>query len=265
MFSYSHMDFETDRNNETEPSLVEMVQKALEVLSKNHWGYLLVVESGRIDHAHHYNNAYRALDETLSLEQALTSIIDHVDLSETLVIVTSDHSHVMTFGGTETKRGNPIFNDDSRKSDVDNLPYTTLLYGNGPGFGNDRHDSYGKDTVQSSAVPRNWATHGGEDVPVFSTGPLSGILGGSYDQSYIAHAIAYIGCLGHYRDRCGCGYSQCDNGGSGNVTYREIDNYVMVSDQDVIAHMRLYSYATPVALISSYLYFVIIFLYFVRL
>lgn len=31
-----------------------------------------------------------------------------VNLSETLIVVTSDHSSVMTFGGISTPRGNPI-------------------------------------------------------------------------------------------------------------------------------------------------------------
>lgn len=38
------MDFETDRDNETEPSLQEMTLKALEILTKNPWGFFLVVE-----------------------------------------------------------------------------------------------------------------------------------------------------------------------------------------------------------------------------
>lgn len=66
------------------------------------------VSGGRIDHAHHYNNAYRALDETLVLESALLTVLSLIDLTETLIIVTSDHSNVMTFGGLATPRGNPI-------------------------------------------------------------------------------------------------------------------------------------------------------------
>lgn len=63
---------------------------------------------GRIDHAHHYNNAYRALDETLALESALVEVLGRVDLEETLIVVTTDHSHVLTLGGLATPRGNPV-------------------------------------------------------------------------------------------------------------------------------------------------------------
>ncbi|CAG0916470.1 unnamed protein product [Notodromas monacha] len=53
----------------------------------------------------------------------------------------------MTIGGYP-KRGNPILGKDTRPSDVDNMPYTTLLYGNGPGYGvagsgQDFHDDAG--------------------------------------------------------------------------------------------------------------------------
>lgn len=67
------------------------------------------LSGGRIDHAHHYNNAYRALDETLALEEAVQAVIKEVDLTETLLVVTADHSHVLTLGGLATHRGNPIF------------------------------------------------------------------------------------------------------------------------------------------------------------
>lgn len=71
------------------------------------------IPGGRIDHAHHYNNAYRALDETLALEEAVQAVMKEVDLTETLLVVTADHSHVLTLGGLATLRGNPIFGEPS--------------------------------------------------------------------------------------------------------------------------------------------------------
>ncbi|KAJ8961656.1 hypothetical protein NQ318_021253 [Aromia moschata] len=167
-----------------------------------------VALSGRIDHAHHYNNAYRALDETLAMETALLAALALVNPTETLIIVTSDHSHVLTMGGQATPRGHPIL-------DVDGQPYTTILYGNGPGFATPRiipmnttSAAEDRNQVHASAVPRQWATHGGEDVPVYALGPLATTLFYSlisistFDQSYIPHAIAYSACLGEHRLRC---------------------------------------------------------------
>ncbi|KAG5330538.1 PPBT protein, partial [Acromyrmex heyeri] len=207
LFAYSHMDFNVDRNtNDTgDPSLAEMAIKALRILANNPEGYFLFVEGGRIDHAHHYNNAYRALDETLALEEAVEAVMKEVDLTETLLVVTADHSHVLTLGGLATLRGNPIFGSDSKVSDVDGQPYTTLLYSNGPGYIHPRNilREAGKDSIQTAGVPRAWATHGGEDVPVFAVGPLANALfSGSVDQSYIPHAIAYAACLAHHASRC---------------------------------------------------------------
>lgn len=95
-------------------------------------------------------------------------------------------------------------------SDIDGQPYTTILYGNGPGYSTPRivplnttAASEDRNQVHASAVPRQWATHGGEDVPVYALGPLATTLfTGTFDQSYIPHAIAYAACLGEHRLRC---------------------------------------------------------------
>ncbi len=97
---------------------------------------------------------------------------------------------------------------DNKMSDVDNQPYSTLLYGNGPGFSVPRLVPTNlsieeKNAVHGAAVPRKWATHGGEDVPVYAIGPLSSLLfTGTVDQSYVPHAIAYIACLAEFKSRC---------------------------------------------------------------
>lgn len=147
----------------------------------------------------------------------------------------------MAFGGYGTKRGNPILDVDTMISDVDNKPYTTLLYTNGPGYATKRNPSTGKDAIQSSAVPRNWATHSGEDVPVFSTGPLHNIFGGSFDQTYLPHAISYVACLGPFHDRCGCPNAKCDkkNKTCENDCDTDDDNVIMVSDQMIVADYRV--------------------------
>ena len=48
LFEHSHMKFEGDRQNDTggEPSLTEMVAKAIEILARGKHGYFLMVEGG---------------------------------------------------------------------------------------------------------------------------------------------------------------------------------------------------------------------------
>ena len=78
-FSKSHMHFNADRDREIEPSLAEMTEMAIKVLKrKNKRGFLLVVEAGKIDLAHHYNNAFRALDDTLALDEAIRVAIGNI-------------------------------------------------------------------------------------------------------------------------------------------------------------------------------------------
>lgn len=150
LFEPSHMKYEYDRrltkpDKPGEPSLTEMTNKAVDILAKNPKGYFLMVEAGRIDHAHHAGNAYRALTEAIELSNAVEATLKKVNLSETLVIVTADHSHVFTMAGYPT-RGNNILglvrkNDEATgqpsseyAKDSVGRPYTTLGYANGPGY-----------------------------------------------------------------------------------------------------------------------------------
>lgn len=63
LFTASHLSYDHDRLSEgeesDEPSIMEMTKAALEFLSKNHDGYYLLVEAGRVDHASHAGNMHR--------------------------------------------------------------------------------------------------------------------------------------------------------------------------------------------------------------
>lgn len=142
LFEPSHVHYEADRvahDKAGEPSLTEMTTKAIDILKKNHNGYFLMVEGGRIDHAHHAGNAYRALTDTRQLATAVQAAMDNTNPEDTLIIVTADHSHVFTIGGYP-QRGNPILGltqgVGATSPDLDKLglPYTTLNYANGPGY-----------------------------------------------------------------------------------------------------------------------------------
>lgn len=144
------MDYETDRVDDAsprgEPSLAQMTRKAIEILARNPKGYFLMVEAGRIDHAHHAGNAYRALRDVQALDAAIKVADDMTRDRDTLIIVTADHSHTLTIGGYPY-RNNPLLGltreadahtGDRAASDAVDLfgkPYTTLRYGNGLGHG----------------------------------------------------------------------------------------------------------------------------------
>jgi alkaline phosphatase len=145
LFERSHCEYEYDRPADTggEPSLSEMTSKAIDILAKNKKGFFLMVEGGRIDHAHHAGNAFRALTDTIEMAKAVEVALGKTDASETLIIVSADHSHVFTIAGYP-ERGNPILGLVSAETDsagnpvftkdLLGLPYTTLSYANGPGY-----------------------------------------------------------------------------------------------------------------------------------
>jgi len=212
LFEPSHclynIEIEQRNLHETEPTLSEMTEAAIKVLQKEEKGYFLFVESARIDMAHHDTLAYVALDETKEFSNTIDIARRMTDESDTLIIVTSDHAHVMTYNGYPA-RGNPILGLSGRTGS-DGLPYTTLSYGNGIGYYNTYENGVRKNvasldwsdpnTEYLSLAPRNSETHGGDDVGVYASGPWSHLFVGSYEQSNIPVAMAYAAKIGPYAD-----------------------------------------------------------------
>lgn len=69
------------------------------------------MEGGLIDYAHHRGHARMALDETIAFDEAIHSTMTLLKaeglLKDTLVIVTSDHTHALSINGNPP-RGNNI-------------------------------------------------------------------------------------------------------------------------------------------------------------
>ncbi len=219
LFDPSHMQYEQDRPIDAagEPTLAEMTAKAIEILDRNEEGYYLMVEAGRIDHAHHANNPSRALLDTIALSDAVRQAAEMVDLGETLIIVTADHSHTFTIAGYPA-RGNPILGKVANGEKLtptlaeDGMPYTTLGYINGPGHHylpdatsadanyseavnlEGRSNLSDVDTedpgfFSESLVPLGSETHGGEDVAIYAVGPGSDLIRGVMEQHVIFHVM----------------------------------------------------------------------------
>jgi alkaline phosphatase len=222
LFEPSHMQYEHDRTNgkiSNEPSLSDMTSKAIDMLANNKKGYFLMVEAGRIDHAHHAGNAYRALSETVALSDAVKTALEKVDLNNTLVIVTADHSHTFNISGYPV-RGNPILGkvispgEKTTTKAADGKPYTTLNYVSGVGFHADNCDEseLQEDNVslqpgrvvdlenintlkpnfrQEANIPLKSATHAGEDVAIFAGGPMSHLFVGVQEQTHIFYVMKH--------------------------------------------------------------------------
>ncbi|KAG7319058.1 hypothetical protein KOW79_017532 [Hemibagrus wyckioides] len=214
LFEPGDLPYELERNKSTDPSLTEMVDVAIKILRKNPKGYYLLVEGGRIDHGHHEGKAKQALHEAVEMDHAIGRADLLSSIHDTLTVITADHSHVFNFGGY-TPRGNSIFGLAPMVSDVDQKPFTAILYGNGPGFKlingsrvNVSTVDYQENNYQAqAAVPLRMETHGGEDVAIFSKGPMAHLLHGVQEQNYIPHVMAYAACIGQNKDHCSSGSS----------------------------------------------------------
>ncbi|XP_046846454.1 alkaline phosphatase-like isoform X2 [Xenia sp. Carnegie-2017] len=204
LFASSAMQFEVlrpDTNRTHEPGFLEMVEKAIEVLSKNPKGFFLMAEGGLIDWGHHANSAHWALTETLFMERAVKRAQKMVNTSDTLIIVSADHSHSFVHYGN-VKRGNPIFGFQSDLPD-DGKPALSLSYGDGSvGLsgnqvranltGANYNDKHFK---QQALVKRYYESHSAEDVGIYATGPFAHLFHGVVEQSYIFHVMDYALCL----------------------------------------------------------------------
>ncbi|XP_059559510.1 intestinal-type alkaline phosphatase-like [Myotis daubentonii] len=204
LFEPGDMNYEANRDTQQDPSLKEMTEAALRLLRRNPRGFYLFVEGGRIDHGHHESRAYYALTDAVAFDDAIDRASQLTSEKDTLTLVTADHSHVFTFGGYPL-RGSSIFGLAPEKA-KDGKAYTSILYGNGPGFAvsggsrSDVRDNQSRDPNyrQQAAVPLSSETHAGEDVAVFARGPQAHLMHGVQEQSMVAHVMAFAACLEPY-------------------------------------------------------------------
>jgi alkaline phosphatase len=84
-----------------QPDLTDQVSAALEILSKNDNGFVLMVESGRIDKYSHSLDWERAVYDTIMLDNAVKLAKDFAaKRDDTLIIVVADHAHPVSLVGT---------------------------------------------------------------------------------------------------------------------------------------------------------------------
>lgn len=208
LFDASHMDFASAKTGpDRQPTIAELTAKAIELLSADGDGFVLMVEGGRIDHAHHGGNAFNALSDTVAFAEAVAVADAMTSDADTTIMVTADHSHVFTIAGYPM-RGNPILGlvkqnphydseGDGLARGSDGKPYTTLGYANGPGAADGARATLTEDEVldpayrQQATIPMRGETHAGEDVAIYAKGPRSFVVSGVVEQSFVHDAVRY--------------------------------------------------------------------------
>jgi alkaline phosphatase len=162
-------------------SLSQMTQKAIETLSQDPEGFLLMVEEEAVDEMAHQSNAGllikagRQLDEAVKVGQSFAE-----SDPETLVIVTADHET----GSLAIEDTNEIQSDPE--------------YPNESGEGRTAEDGPFRVANSDKKFLVDWTTtnHTAEDVPVTAMGPGGQNLVGVYENTHIHDAISSALFLG---------------------------------------------------------------------
>ena len=215
LFEASHMKYEFDR--EGEPSLAEMTEATIKALSANENGFFISIEGGRVDHANHAGNLHRALVDGKAFADAIAKAMELTNPEDTLIIVTADHEHAISFNGY-CGRGSKITGLCMLENEAgvehtgepalaaDGKPYTVAGFLNGAGsvlveqadktFSGTRPDlteeqATDPDYLQQALIPMSSETHSGEDVAVMARGPWAHLFGGVIEQNVIFHVMNY--------------------------------------------------------------------------
>ena len=137
------------------------------------------------------------------------------DDADTLIIVTADHEHAISFNGYCGRGsnilglcmgidGSGVGHNGEPELASDGKPYTVAGYLNGPGsvlieqpdgsyFGTRPNvteaNATDLDYPQQALVPKSSETHAGEDVAVYAKGPWAHLLDGTIEQNVIFHVM----------------------------------------------------------------------------
>ncbi|WP_310830411.1 alkaline phosphatase [Paenibacillus pedocola] len=219
LFGNSHVAYVPDRTAEI-PSLAAMTSKALNILSTDKDGFVMMIEGGRIDHAGHANDLPTLVQETLDFDAAFKTAIEFAKKNgNTSVVVTADHET----GGLSLSRDNiyeiniDLWNKQKHSSeslaasleaaqtpeeirsivtantwitDLSDEEVTQIMNGDGSSY--KREGAY--NAVISKRLLVGWSGHGHSavDVGIWAYGPIADKVKGQVDNTQIAKAGAGI-------------------------------------------------------------------------
>lgn len=97
------------------PSLSTMARGAFNILSRDLDGMFLVVEGGAVDRAMHGNNIGRMIEERIEFDETIADVValvssgvNGINWSNTLLIVTADHDHLLLGPDSDTIPYQPL-------------------------------------------------------------------------------------------------------------------------------------------------------------
>lgn len=94
LFADTDMAYDIDRDKAKEPSLAEMTEAALKILSKNKKGFFLMIEGSKVDKSCHLNDPVGGVTEFIAFDNALQKAVEFAEKDKhTVVIVCPDHGN----------------------------------------------------------------------------------------------------------------------------------------------------------------------------
>lgn len=127
-FADADLKYDFDRqsdNDNVQPSLAEMTNKAIEVLNKDEDGFFLMVEGSKVDWAAHANNTVGIVSDILAFDEAVKAAIEFAKADgNTVVVVTTDH------GNSGITIGSSYYNENIESYDKATYANTTNLLKN---------------------------------------------------------------------------------------------------------------------------------------
>ncbi|WP_195988359.1 alkaline phosphatase [Clostridium sp. D53t1_180928_C8] len=127
-FADADLKYDFDRqsdNDNVQPSLAEMTDKAIEVLNKDEDGFFLMVEGSKVDWAAHANNTVGIVSDILAFDEAVEAAVNFAkEDGNTVVVVTTDH------GNSGITIGSNYYNDNIGSYDKATYANTTYLLKN---------------------------------------------------------------------------------------------------------------------------------------
>ncbi|MCZ2820253.1 alkaline phosphatase [Modestobacter sp. VKM Ac-2977] len=153
--------------NERIVSLAEMTQKAVDVLSRNEEGFLLIVEEEAVDEQGHANNAEKTIEAVALMDEAVAVAEEFAERDDdTLLVTTADHETggmAVEDTGTEDESGIPPSTEDG-PFDIAGSEFQFVV---------------------------DWTTsgHTNADVPLTAMGPGAERLSGYYDNTFVHQVV----------------------------------------------------------------------------
>ncbi|MFW9861472.1 MAG: alkaline phosphatase [Candidatus Thorarchaeota archaeon] len=160
MFNDSYYPDELSRNLTLVPSLEEMTNRSIEILSQDPDGFFLMIEGGQIDWASHDNDKIGTALEAIAFDKAVNISLQYVQAhSNSILLVTADH---------ETGGLTVISNTLSQEL---------------PSDSNSESDNRNLRVERANNITTTWTTtgHTATPVPLFMYGSALSAFPASYD------------------------------------------------------------------------------------